>query len=473
MDPKTSKGFWILPSRNHAKDRLPQFFKAARHAVMTTPGILVVEETDYAEHRDDYLALELPKNWVIYIVSAGSATAQATEYALHENLANADWVGWLADDLQPETLHWDTRCIEQLNGMNFISTADGVFAPKKANGATVWSGDLVRAVGYLFAPGLEHFYFDDVWEHLGRLTGCWHCDTSVMVRHEHDMVTGRLDNMTSEKNSHWANDEKAFARWREGGEMNAAAERILALMESKGAKLVKYDAKGVKLMLASPSSDRKYEGAFVKSKDATQDYIRQLGGEFVWAEMPYSTIDFARSKMLGHFLRSDSTHLLFVDDDQGWPPDAVLKLLSYKLDFVAVAGVRKTFPPSFAVGSQDDDGNPMPIRIDPKTGLLEPTRVGMAFAMISRACAHRMIQSYPELTYRTADGRDEVGVFMPMIVNKQYLGEDMAFSYRWRAIGGKVLVDGSISLDHIGPHIWSGAWLDHLEKMEKARQKAA
>lgn len=157
----------------------------------------------------------------------------------------------------------------------------------------------------------------------------------------------------------------------------------------------------------------------------------------------------------------------------GWRPEDVLRLMGYKLDFVAVAGPRKVHPPSFAVTSQDDLGNPLPIRVDATTGLLEVTGVGMAFVLISKHCAERMCQHYADLTYVTADGREVVGVFMPAIINRRRRSEDFMFCQRLRAIGVRIMVDADISLQHYGSYVWEGAWINHLEQMQRAREAAA
>ena len=415
----------------------------------------------------------MPAGWRV-IPLDDNATGERTEDAYRRYCKDADWVGWLGDDSRPITEHWDTLAIERLTGWNFVSTNDGVFAPKKASGATVWSGDLLRAVGWLYAPGLKHFFFDDVWEHIGKTCGVWTVDMSILVQHDHDLVTGRLDNMNEAKNAFWANDIPAYQRLQTEGELHRACERVIAMLGGKGFAIQKNDMAGVKLMLATPCGDRRYEGIYIRTKDAVADWVRQLGGEFIWSEMPYSTVDFARCKQLGHFYRSGCTHLWTLDSDQGANPNDIVKLIQKKKDFVAVAGVRKSIPPSFALTSEDDHGKPVPLSID-QDGMMtsQHLRVGMACCIITHRCAERMMQSYPELAFKSADGQEEIAAFMPMILNKRYLNEDFAFCWRWNKIGGTVWIDSTISIDHIGPYVYQGSYIEHLETMERARLNAA
>lgn len=470
MDP--AKGAWILPTRGHSTDRLPAFLKAAVATGVSTPGIIVVDRDDYDANLNAYDSLSLPNDWVIAVYDGEPWTADKSNWIWKTALHDAEWVGWLADDLKPETPNWDTKLIDQLNGWNVISSNDGLFAPRKLNGGVCWSNQLLKAAGYIYAPGLRHFYVDDTWERIGRKTGCWHVDMQTLVRHEHDLATGRLDRMKDHKNSAWENDERVFSDWCKNEE-GKATERILAVMQQNGAVIFRPDTTGISVMLGVPSMTRQYDGRFMVSYVGTRDYIRHFGGDLVLAEMAYSSdVVIARTMLFGSFLRSRHTHLLLIDDDMGWKPDDVLRMLHQKKDFIAVAGPRKVNPPSFAVSCENDDGTPGGVDIDPTTGLLTgPLNVGMAFTLLSRACVERMAQSYADLEIVTADGRTNYGVFLPMIQNRKYYGEDFAFCKRWRAIGGQIFIDSSVNLDHVGMNVWDGDWLSDLVK--KTQQQAA
>jgi hypothetical protein len=357
-----------------------------------------------------------------------------------------------------------------LNGHNCVSTNDGLHAPQKMNGAMVWSADLIRAVGYLFAPGIVHMYADDVWEILGRATGCWTVDMSIMVRHLHETATGRKDDTSRRTNASWVADDKAFLEWRKNGQ-GPAVERILALMRDHGVDMFRPDLSGVEVMLAVPCGDGRYERLFMESLRLTEQAVTQYGGQFRFAECAYvSDIVIARTRLFGAFLRSTATHMFMVDSDQAWAVHDFVKFLLADRDFIAAAGVRKVTPPSFAVNISDEFGNPTPIHVDAERGYMEVTGVGMAFVCITRACAERMVEAYADLKFSAAEGREEVALFLPMVFNKRYMSEDFAFVHRWRAIGGKAWVDPTVDLKHVGAFVWQGAWLTHLaEKMAAER----
>lgn len=465
MDPATARGFAILPSRGRFLTHLPAFFKAAADSAMTIPGYVVVNDAEYAAHVEEYDALSIPANWSILPVPGDTAAAK-TEQALRQLLGDdMDYVFWLADDLRPVTPGWDVRVIEQLNGWNFVTTDDLLHAPAKANGAMAWSADLIRAVGYLFIPGLVHMYTDDCWEILGRATGCWTIDMTTVVQHLHVTKTGAKDETSRQTNANWEIDDRAFLEWRKD-EQGAATQRILDLMRDKGVEMLRPDLRGVEVMLAVPCGDGRYERLFMESLRLTEQAVIQYGGKFRLSECAYvSDIVIARTRLFGAFLRSTATHMFFVDSDQAWAVQDFVKFLMADRDFIAAAGVRKVHPPSFAVNVSDDFGKPTPMHVDAERGYMEVTGVGMAFVCITRACAERMVEAYADLTFNAAEGREETALFLPMIFNKRYMSEDFAFVHRWRAIGGKAWVDPTVDLRHVGSYVWSGAWLSQLSEL--------
>jgi hypothetical protein len=458
-------GFWILPTFNRATSNVPRFFKAAVATGMTTPGYLVLDRADYAKNKADYDALELPTRWEILIVDGGCC-AKATQEALTTLMGTepADWIGWLADDLIPETPGWDVRVIEHLNGYNIVSTADKAHAPEKFNGATAWSADVIRAVGYLFPEGMQHFYLDDVWEDIARIAGNWYCDMDVTVAHRHaGFAGGKKDDTFAHTKSRWANDDRVYQAWKSGGGLKEAAESVIALMANSGVRTLKPDLAGMKVMLATPCGSGRYEGGYVSSLMETMQMIRQYGGSCNWLQAPHiSDISLARARLFGAFMVSDATHLFLIDDDMDWNAQDAIRLLMKGKDFAAVAGPRKVFPPSYAVNVSDDYGNPIPLRMDPETDMIEASGVGMAFTILTRACCERMAQAYRDLEFAAADGRVEVAVFNNMVVNRRYLSEDYAFCHRWRSIGGQIWVAHDIALGHHGSSRWHGAWVEAL-----------
>lgn len=468
----SNEGICILPTLGRVHTRLPRFFDAARATHIKVPGVVVVEEEEYKREREAYNHLWLPDNWSVLVVEGGCTSASTNQAIALTGAMDMDWVMWVTDDSLPETDMWDQKVLAQLNGCNIISTDDGWQAPKRATGCVAWSGDMLRAVGYMWPPGCQHHYCDDLIEELGRETATWYVDMNVMLRHEHAEITGKKDDTARKADSFFGADTIVWQAWKKN-EKGKALDRIFNLMKTYGADVVKPDLTGELIMLACPTGDGKYDRVFQRSYVATRDAVRQYGGELYLAEAPFlADIALARNKLFGAFLRSNATKCFFVDSDQGWQVKDFIRLLMVKRDFVGVAGVRKTAKPSFAVNNTDDWGNAIQIVHSAVDGLIEVSHVGFAFVCVSKAWAVRMSQHYADLAFVGPDGQEDYAIFNPMVFNRRYLSEDYAACQRWRDIGGKVMVAPEVSLEHVGSKTWEGDWLTALAN-EADRQRAS
>ena len=216
-------GRFYLPSRNRPKS-LERFFQAYRDTGAVCPGWVVLNADDWENNRGVYEAIALPAGWSYSIAKQEAATvtqspersawrsivelfprlspktqSEATPEPIDSmcsamrsmwpSMTDLDWVGWADDDYLPETPGWDVKMIEGLRGYNFVSTNDCWKARGdklgRMCGAWAFSGDLLRAVGYLVPPGLKKSYVDDVWETIGRATDTWATRMDIVVRHLH------------------------------------------------------------------------------------------------------------------------------------------------------------------------------------------------------------------------------------------------------------------------------------------------
>jgi hypothetical protein len=127
------------------------------------------------------------------------------------------------------------KMIEGLRGHNFVSTNDcwksrADVAVGRMCGAWAFSGDLLRAVGYLVPPGLKKSYVDDVWEIIGRATGTWETRMDIVVRHLHpETGLAPVDDTNAQVDKHWRNDTKAIKRWKKV-DAGHAIERVKAIL---------------------------------------------------------------------------------------------------------------------------------------------------------------------------------------------------------------------------------------------------
>ena len=460
-------GCWLLPTRGRVSN-LRRFLSSAREMGCSTPGMVILDSDDFADNEFAYkqaMALA-PPGWVVRIIENPDRCYGGALRTVWDGVKDMDWIGLVSDDLVACSSNWDVSLVRALNRWNFVSSNDGWqsqtgdIARDRMHGAIVWAGELARAVGWIFPDGLNHIFHDDVWEIIGRETGCWQVRKDILVKHLHEALDGKVGPTMDQSSDLWKHDQAWYQNWLKT-EKDEVVSRVRALQGQCGIRTMRADFTGVKLMIGTPCIDGKYESAYMTSLFQTLQMLRDNGVTVMVAEEKFTAdISLARSKIFGAFLRSDCTHLLTIDSDMGWQPEAISRLFVANKDFAAAAGPKKRYPLQFAASYTDAQGNPIMLQLDAETGTMEVGEIGSAFAMITHAVADKMVQSYPELAYIGVSGETEFAIYNPMVTNARYRSEDFAFCTRWRNIGGHVYMIPEIRLQHIGSHTFEGSFAE-------------
>ena len=185
----------------------------------------------------------------------------------------------------------------------------------------------------------------------------------------------------------------------------------------------------------------------------------------------------SRNTLVQRFRRTDATHLLFADADIGFAPEDVFRLLEHGRDVVGgLYPIRASFWDDAArhrVEQGEDpetaafryvgepSGSPSP------NGLVPARYAGTGFLLISRDAIERLIEAHPETRCRhlhvaqagdrgdatTQPDDAELYALFDCLIDPEtraYLSEDYAFCSRWRAIGGTIWLDPTLTLSHHG-----------------------
>ena len=455
---------WLLPTKNNLPN-LRRFLNAAIEMGTSTPGIVIVNESEWRFRRSDYEALLkfAPAGWSVKAVKA--ETYGDALRAVWGEIKHLEWVGLVADDHIPATPNWDRALIAGLKGWNLISSNDGWQANAdvqvgRIHGAIAFSGELVRTVGWLFPDGLNHIFHDDMWETLGRETRNWSCRMDVMVRHEHAALRGVIGPTMTPTSDLWKHDEAIYRKWL-ADEKPTLVAKIRALMDRYQVRQVSFDFTGVNLFIGTPTASGRYESSFMVSWYETLKFLKDHNVPFQFAEEKYTAdISLARNKLISVFLSTPCTHMMMIDDDMGWRIDALIRLFHARKDFVSIAGPKKKYPLQFAANHADDNNNPILMQMDSDSGTMEVSEIGSAFCLMTKECAVKMLNAYPELRYDGILGEPSFAPYIPLIRKRRWYSEDYAFCRRWRDIGGKVYLIPDVPLSHTGAHTFHGAFID-------------
>tara|TARA_R110001592_G_scaffold236585_1_gene494906 strand:+ start:894 stop:1775 length:882 start_codon:yes stop_codon:yes gene_type:complete len=206
-----------------------------------------------------------------------------------------------------------------------------------------------------------------------------------------------------------------------------------------------------------------------------------------------SLITRARNYLVDEFLRSDKTHLMFIDSDIGFDPQDVLALAALadpKSDKDIVCGpypkktiswekIKRAVDRGFA----DEDPNKLekyvgdyvfnPVEGVTEIKVNEPAEVlegGTGFMMVRRDAFEKYAKAYPDLSYKPDhirtkhfDGSREILAYFDTVIcpdSKRYLSEDYMFCQWARKIGLKIWMCPWMKLSHQGAYMFGGSLMD-------------
>lgn len=186
-----------------------------------------------------------------------------------------------------------------------------------------------------------------------------------------------------------------------------------------------------------------------------------------------SLIPRARNKSLNNFIKSNFTHILFIDADLEFSAEAVLDLLKFNKDVVSCVYPKKgiNFQKliysimndksnesldsrglDFAYNILHDKNN----KIIKNKDFIKARHTSTGFMMIKREIINKLCNNNKDLLIKSDElsKKDEeyYGLFCCMIKNKQYLSEDYSFCERVHEVNGEVWINIKHNLTHYGKY---------------------
>lgn len=252
----------------------------------------------------------------------------------------------------------------------------------------------------------------------------------------------------------------------------------------------------VKIFVATPMYGGNCHGNYTKScielQRVCSKYGITLNFFYLFNE---SLITRARNYCVDEFLRSDYTHMMFIDSDIGFNPNDVIAMAGLMDDESEYDIMCGPYPKKCiawekikaAVDQGMADENPQtlskfvgdyvlnPVRKDGQNSISlgEPAEVmegGTGFMMIRRSAFERYAEAYPEFSYKpdhvrskNFDGTREITAFFDCVIDpdsKRYLSEDYMFCQWARKAGIKVWLCPWMRLNHTGTYTFGGSLLD-------------
>lgn len=248
--------------------------------------------------------------------------------------------------------------------------------------------------------------------------------------------------------------------------------------------LVREKFVGKKLFVGTPMYGGSCLGTYMKSCLDLQSACMQYGIEvrfsFLFNE---SLIQRARNYIVDEFLRSDCSHLMFIDADIGFNPMDIIAMLALDKDIIGAPYPKKTIKwenikkaiiknPEISAGELERLGGDIvfnPVAGTTHFNVTEPLQVleiGTGMMLTHRSVFDKFKVAYPQYEY-TPDhvgtahfgGDRKIHSYFNVEIDEEsnrVLSEDYHFCQQCRKIGVEVWMAPWISCTHVGTYHFQG-----------------
>lgn len=246
-----------------------------------------------------------------------------------------------------------------------------------------------------------------------------------------------------------------------------------------------------KLFIATPCYGGQCTGLYMKSCLDLQNTMNHYGVEtkfsFLFNE---SLIQRARNYLADEFLRSDFTHLLFIDADIEFNPQDIIAMLALDKDIIGAPYPKKSVNWSNIKAAILKNPEINPGELENLVGEyvfnvvkgttqfavtepLEVMEIGTGYMLIKRQVFDKIREEVPELAYtpdhvgqKNFDGSRQIHSYFSVEIDSKdsiigggsmrLLSEDYFFCQLFRKLGGRIYLCPWIKSNHIGTFTFRG-----------------
>ena len=239
-----------------------------------------------------------------------------------------------------------------------------------------------------------------------------------------------------------------------------------------------------KLFIATPMYGGMAHGLYIKSCLDLQMTMNKYGIEtkfsFLFNE---SLITRARNYLADEFLRSEYTHMMFIDSDIHYSPQDVIALMALDKDVIGGPYPKKSINWANVAAAARNHPDLEPKELENLVGEyvfnvvkgtssfqvsdpLEVLEIGTGHMMIKRHVFEKMKDAYPTIQYKpdhvgqaNFDGSRYIHAYFDTVIDsadsitgggsERYLSEDYMFCQMWRKIGGTIHLCPWMKTQHI------------------------
>ena len=225
-----------------------------------------------------------------------------------------------------------------------------------------------------------------------------------------------------------------------------------------------------KICIATPAYKSLYTGAYVESLFQLVDEARKKGIGLAFAQVDIADIALARNYLVSRFYfdQPACTHLLFVDNDMGFPPELIMDMLAQDAGVVGVISPKRKidlpklhassetpFHKAYAKACEFIGKKASP---DERGPFIKVKQIGAGILLIKRETITTMLEKCPDIS-KSNKMKDflfgkisrYITPFNKVQLNEVELSEDFSFCHRWtEQCGGTIMASTSSPIKHVG-----------------------
>lgn len=238
--------------------------------------------------------------------------------------------------------------------------------------------------------------------------------------------------------------------------------------------------KSKSVFIATPMYGGMCHGSYAKSVFNTMKFLLDKGIEVQYRDMyNNSLVTEARDLFTQMFLNSGCDYLFFIDADQSFKPEDVLRMIEEDKDIIGGVVPKKRINwnsiyeaaqhgiPADMLSKFSGEFNlsllPQQEQPEDFTKSFEVSHIGTGMMIIKRSVFDKLKDSVRSYIY-TGSGvlginpGDKIHEFWNTSISKEgtWMGEDVNFCYMWRELGGKIYAAPYAKTTHVGSYEFSG-----------------
>lgn len=239
-----------------------------------------------------------------------------------------------------------------------------------------------------------------------------------------------------------------------------------------------------KLIVFTSFYDYRGHAAYTQSMVALAMQLERLGVKWdYWPVQGDFHIERCVNQAFTRFYDDpEATHMLCIDSDESFDPNAVLRMLSHNVEIIAGAYKMKNnwgdWTARWLVNK--DNGHPVGRVIDAekKQAILEAHRIPWGFTLFAKSALQKYVQKFPE-AWGTYGGEKAYvfceGRFAPEPAvgsEREWFSQDYGMSERMKEAGVTLWIDPDVTIGHWGNTEHIGNLRTHLIQLAETQAEA-